>query len=46
MLVEKKAGMHIMLLRSDRGGEYTSKAFTEYCEEHDIRRFLTTPYSP
>ena len=32
VLVEKKAGMHIMALRSDRGGEYTSKTFTEYYE--------------
>ena len=44
--MEKKTGMHIKALRSDRGGEYTSNAFTEYCEEQGIKRFLTAPYSP
>ena len=46
MLVEKKIGKNIKALRSYRGGEYTSNAFTEYCEEQGIRRFLTTSYSP
>ncbi|KAJ3676254.1 hypothetical protein LUZ60_003666 [Juncus effusus] len=39
-------GMYIKALRSDRGGEYMSTAFTSYCEEHGIKRFLTAPYSP
>ncbi|KAJ3701279.1 hypothetical protein LUZ61_004984 [Rhynchospora tenuis] len=30
----------------DRGGEYISKEFEYFCEEHGIRRFLTAPYSP
>ena len=46
VLVEKKMGMHIKGLRSDRGGEYTSNDFTEYFEQHGIRRFLTALYSP
>ncbi|KAJ3693375.1 hypothetical protein LUZ60_008855 [Juncus effusus] len=46
ILVEKTTGMHIKTLRSDRGGEYMSTAFTSYCEEHGIKRFLTAPYSP
>ncbi|XP_022891768.1 uncharacterized protein LOC111406611 [Olea europaea var. sylvestris] len=33
-------------LGSDRGGEFTSKKFEKYCEENEIRRPLTVPYSP
>ncbi|KAE8671027.1 hypothetical protein F3Y22_tig00112000pilonHSYRG00251 [Hibiscus syriacus] len=46
VMVEKATGRHIKAVRSDRGGEYTSTAFMEYCEEQGIRRFLTAPYSP
>lgn len=46
MMVEKATGRHIKSVRSDRGGEYTSTAFMDYCEEHGIRRFLTASYSP
>jgi len=45
-MVEKTTGRQIKSVRSDRGGEYTSTAFTRYCEEEGIRRFLTAPYSP
>ncbi|XP_022950919.1 uncharacterized protein LOC111453868 [Cucurbita moschata] len=44
--MEKETGRHIKAVRSDRGGEYTSMAFMEYCEEKGIRRFLTAPYTP
>jgi transposase InsO family protein len=46
VMVDKAIGRHIKAVRSDRGGEYTSTTFMEYCEEHGIRRFLTAPYSP
>ena len=46
VLVEKTTGLYIKALRSDRGGEYMSTAFTSYCEEQGIKRFLTAPYSP
>jgi transposase InsO family protein len=46
VMVEKATGRHIKAVRSDRGDEYTSTSFMEYCEEHGIRRFLTAPYSP
>jgi transposase InsO family protein len=46
VMVDKATGRHIKHVRSDRGGEYTSTTFMEYCEEHGIRRFLTAPYSP
>jgi len=46
VLVEMASGRQIKAVRSDRGGEYTSTAFMEFCEEKGIRRFLTAPYSP
>ena len=33
-------------LRSDNGGEYTSKEFEAYCKKERIKRELTTPYNP
>lgn len=45
-LVEKESGYSIKTMRSDRGGEFTSKVFEKYCEENGIRRPLTVPYSP
>nr|GEX00098.1 ribonuclease H-like domain, reverse transcriptase, RNA-dependent DNA polymerase [Tanacetum cinerariifolium] len=32
--------------RTDRGGEFTSNKFTQYCKENGIARQLTAPYSP
>ena len=46
VMVENATGRHIKAVRSDRGGEYTSTIFMEYCEERGIRRFLTAPYTP
>ena len=46
VMVEKATSRHIKVVRSDRGGEYISTTFMEYCEEQGIRRFLTTPYTP
>ena len=45
-MVEKTTNLYIKALWSDRGGEYMSTAFTNYCEEQGIKRFLTAPYSP
>nr|GEX64452.1 zinc finger, CCHC-type [Tanacetum cinerariifolium] len=36
----------LKMLRTDRGGEFTSNEFTQYCKENGIARQLTTPYSP
>nr|KYP66220.1 Retrovirus-related Pol polyprotein from transposon TNT 1-94 [Cajanus cajan] len=44
--VEKESGLLIKALRSDRGGEFTSKEFQKYCEDNGIRRQLTVPRSP
>ncbi|KAG7565068.1 Zinc finger CCHC-type superfamily [Arabidopsis suecica] len=44
--VEKESGLEIKAMRSDRGGEFTSKEFLKYCEDNGIRRQLTVPRSP
>lgn len=44
--VETEAGKNIKCLRTDRGGEYTSTDFSDYCKENGIRRQLTTAYTP
>ena len=45
-LVEKQTSLEIQKLRSDNGGEYTSKVFKQFCEEHGIERQMSTPYTP
>ena len=44
--VEKQSGNSIQVLHSDGGGEYTSKEFKDYCDEHGIHREVTFPYTP
>ena len=44
--VEKKSGHKIKAMRFDRGGEFTSNEFQEFCEAHGIRRPMTVPRSP
>lgn len=46
LMVEKSSGYKIKALRTDRGGEFTSKDFTSFFEENGVKRHLTTPYSP
>lgn len=43
---ETETGRKLKCLRTDRGGEYTSHEFEDYCKEHGIRRQLTTAYTP
>jgi hypothetical protein len=45
-LVEKQSGLSIKILRSDRGGEYKSNEFLEYCRYHGIKKQFTTSYTP
>jgi transposase InsO family protein len=45
-LVENQRGRKIKTLRSDNGGEYTSKAFKDFCAGARIKRELTVPYNP
>lgn len=44
--VEKETGEFIICLRTDRGGEFTSREFEEFCKSHGINRQLTTAYTP
>ena len=44
--VEKMTDYSIKCLRTDRGGEFNSRAFMTYCEQHGIQRQLTAAYTP
>jgi transposase InsO family protein len=44
--VENQLERKIKRLRSDRGGEYFSGDFSDFCVEHDIIHERTPPYSP
>jgi hypothetical protein len=44
--VEKQLEREIKQVRSDRGGEYLSNDFGEYCAEHGIIHETAAPYSP
>jgi hypothetical protein len=45
-LIENLSEKKIKILRSDNGGEYTSKEFLNFCKDVGIKRELTTPYNP
>ncbi|GAU33426.1 hypothetical protein TSUD_380620 [Trifolium subterraneum] len=45
-LVEKQSYKSIKVLRTDGGGEYTSKEFENYCKDQGIIHEVTTPYTP
>jgi hypothetical protein len=45
-LIENLFERKIKILRSDNGGEYTSKEFVNFCKDVGIKRELTTPYNP
>lgn len=42
--VENEAGSFIKTLRSDRGGEYNSQEFVDFCESYRIKKQLTAAY--
>ena len=44
--VEKKTGSSIKSLRTDRGGEFISHEFTNFCKMYGIQRQLTVAYTP
>lgn len=45
-LVENASGHKILCLRSDKGGEFTSSEFDDYCSVHGISRQLIAVHSP
>mgnify|MGYP000232211528 CR=1 FL=1 len=44
--VENRSGYRVKTLRSDNGGEYTSKSFKQNLSEKGIRHQKTVPYTP
>ena len=44
--VEKETGKRLKCLRSDRGGEFTSKEFEEFYNERGIKRQTLAPRTP
>ena len=45
-LIERETGRKLERLRTDNGGEYTSREFEEYCSNHGIRHEKTVPGTP
>lgn len=45
-LVEKETGLPVKCLRTNRGGEFNSVEFNEFCKQSGIKRQLTTTYTP
>ena len=46
VLAEKQSGMKLKILRTDGGGEYTSKYFESYCTSQSIIHEVTDLYTP
>ena len=46
MRAEVESGKKLRVLRTDRGGEFTSVEFAAYCADQGVVRHHTTPYSP
>ena len=44
--IENPSERNIKKLKSNNGGEYTSKEFVNFCKDVGIKRELTTPYNP
>ncbi|KAD5961160.1 hypothetical protein E3N88_12633 [Mikania micrantha] len=44
--VERQSGLKVKVLRTDRGGEFNSSVFNEFCQKTGIKRHLTAPYTP
>jgi len=44
-LVENQSGHYIKVLKTDRGGEYISNKFLQFCREHGIHKQFTTRYT-
>ncbi|PKU75919.1 Retrovirus-related Pol polyprotein from transposon TNT 1-94 [Dendrobium catenatum] len=46
LLVENQSGQKIKILRSDRGGEFNSCQFEDFCKEEGLEHQLTVAYTP
>ena len=45
-MVERTCGRQLKVLRSDNGGEYTSRQFAEYLKSEEVRHELSVPKTP
>lgn len=45
-MAKRQSGNKLKILRTDGGGEYNSRQFVEFCEEHGIEHEVTAPYTP
>jgi hypothetical protein len=45
-LIENQTGKRLKAIRSDRGGEFISWKFKEFCDKHGIKREYTIPRNP
>lgn len=45
-MTERQSGHKIKILHTDRGGEFISHEFRDYCDRLGIKRQLSAPYSP
>jgi transposase InsO family protein len=45
-LTETQTGKRLKAIRSDWGGEFISRDFKEFCDEHGIKREYTIPITP
>jgi transposase InsO family protein len=41
-----EAGQRLGTLRTNRGGEFTARAFMDHCAKEGIQRHFTAPYTP
>ncbi|GKC95914.1 retrovirus-related pol polyprotein from transposon TNT 1-94 [Tanacetum coccineum] len=44
--IENETNLRVKCLKSDNGGEYSSREFIEYCAENGIRMLKTVPKTP
>ena len=45
-MVDRETNLKLKCLRLDRGEEFTSQEFMEYCEKHGIKRQYSTIRTP
>ena len=45
-LMENQSGHRIKILRTERGGEYVSNEFLNFCKTHGIQKKFTAWYTP
>jgi transposase InsO family protein len=45
-LTKNQTGKRLKVVRSDRGGEFGSREFKEFCDKHGIKREYTIPRNP